>query len=198
MRLFDPTVCKVNEYRVKYPELDTVVEFNGLDERALIFVWWYSNPTSPLVTSIKDDKQRVAEAMKKSGFNGAGKKEDILKLKFPDYLSIAIDRMRRFVPDVRIRAKMMVESIISEYEKIVSAGVSGFVGANGETNYNSFVNTTSKIVETLPMLIQKMEEGYGITYTSSEEEQEAKEVFSRSWYYTSTVSKDLENNIEDD
>jgi len=132
---------------------------------------------------IKDNKQRVKEAMKLSKFDGRGKKEDILQLKFPDYLGTAIDRMKKFVPDIRLRAKLMIENIINEYEKIIAQGIALFQNSSGDVNYSNYVTTTSKIVETLPDLIAKFEEGYGVVYSSSEEELELKETFSKNWYY---------------
>jgi len=44
--VFSPEGISVDEYRKKYPELETIQEFKPLKSRELVFVWYFSNPTS--------------------------------------------------------------------------------------------------------------------------------------------------------
>jgi hypothetical protein len=97
--LFDPTGIKPDDYRHKYPELDRASEFAELPARALIFVWFYANPTSPLVLDIQDEYERVKEALKKSGFNPSKiERERMENLQFDDKFATAIKKMGSFDP----------------------------------------------------------------------------------------------------
>jgi hypothetical protein len=118
-RLFDPAGIKPEDYRSRYPELKRIPEFVELSATALMFVWYYANPTSEL-TGIKDDFLKVKEALEKSNFNpGKVGREDLLKLHFPDAIAGAIERMSRMNEDARFRAKKMVEGILGSYETIL-------------------------------------------------------------------------------
>lgn len=170
MVLFGP----MNEKDLKrqYPELNDVAEFKKLTTGELLFVWWYSNQTSPLV---KDEnlaeKQRAMGAYDKAFKSHANeqRKIDYYSLNFPDYIRLAIDRMKKFEPSIRIRSRMISETILENFEKMSKVNMDDFVETdeNGAktinwTGRNNYVTSAKTILNTLPDLIRQVEEGFGV------------------------------------
>lgn len=192
-KLFDPRNCKPSEYRKKYPELADVEEFTELSVTALIFVWWYANPTSDLVLGVANKKQRVTEALEKSGYNpGRAEKDRMLDLKFPERIVLAIDKMQKFDPGARFRGYKMINNIMQQYELIISSGPDSFTRMEGKgeeaeevVDYQKYVNTSSKIAETVPMLIEKMESGFGVTLGDAGSEEEVGDAM-HTWHMNRT------------
>lgn len=169
--LFGPKNEK--DLKRQYPELGKEPEFASLTVGEMLFVWWFSNPTSPLVADDNlDDKMRAVKAYDQSFKNSKNhdRKEDYFSLNFPDKIRLAIDRMRRFNPTVRIRAKFMVETILKKYEELVDVNLEDFEEIDEEsgtkktnwTGRNQYVNSTKNIAEALPALIRQVEEGFGV------------------------------------
>ena len=172
--LFGPKNEK--DLKRQYPELGKEPEFAPLTVSELLFVWWYANPTSPLCTDDNmADKMRItsayAEAFSKSPDDSRKKK--YYSNDFPDRIKLAIDRMRKYNPSVRVRSRQMVETIMKNYEQLVKMELSDFEEVDGETGEkkinwtgrNSYVTSAKNIAEALPGLIKQVEEGFGITET---------------------------------
>lgn len=197
IRIFDPVGIKADDYRHRYPEIDRTPEFTDLSSRILIFIWWYANATSPLVLDIMDDYQRVAEALKQSGFNpNKVEKENILRLQFDTPMAVAIKKMASFDPGIRFRSYKIVRTVFNEYEKLIKRGPvnvpetseEGEVviekGADKSPYFvDRYVITSSRIVEALPNLIAKLEEGFGIVDITGEQKDEDGGISSlRDWH----------------
>ena len=182
LRIYDPEVCKSDEYRLKYPELKRHEEFEALPVKGLIWVWWYANPTSPIVDWSPNKK--AEEAFKRSKFTPTkAQKEDMLKGRFGDDFAYAIQKMASIDSGARFKGRKMIVSILKQYERIIELGATGFVkktikgeGENAsveeETDYQKYVNTSAKIAETVPMLIQKVEEGFGVALSNDGDDDE--------------------------
>jgi len=181
IKIFSPVGIKAEDYRHRFPELERTVEFENIAPRALIFAWWYSNQTSPLVLYTPDDYERVEEALKKSGFNpGKVEREQILKLQFNSALAVAIKKMSEFDPDARFKAYKMIRNIFDHYETIIQLGPEAFqtstVEGKGDkmvttqyTDYKRYVDVSAKVAEELPGLLSKLEEGFAIVTIAGEE-----------------------------
>lgn len=185
VKVFSPIGIKPDDYRHKYPEIERTEEFAELSARALIFVWWYANQTSDLVMTIPDDYERAAEALKSSGFNPSKtERESILKLQFDSNMALAIKKMASFDPGIRFRSHNIVQMVFNEYEKLIKRGptvvaeetgevdedeadkgFSKYSGKNSSSNpyfVDRYVVTSARIVDALPGLLAKLEEGFGI------------------------------------
>lgn len=197
IRIFDPTGIKAEDYRFKYPELDRTPEFSELSPRALIFVWWYANPTSDLVLNIHDPYERAEEALKKAQFNPSkAEKDKILKLQFDSNMAVAVKRMEAFDPGARFKSYMMVRNIFVHYNDIIQRGPEAYQiveikkGKDGEetgnvtyTDYKRYVDVSAKIAEELPGLLKKIEEGFGVLNLAGDEIGTEGEVSDmRDWY----------------
>jgi hypothetical protein len=179
-KIFDPYKVRPADYRSRYPELKRIKEFEGLTAVQLITIWWYANPTSELVTSIKDDRARIEESLKRAGFTpDRSLKADLLKLNFDEKWAIAIERMAVVEPDIRDKARQMIEKLIENYEDMCDPDQ--YKDKDGIPDISKFVNATTKIAQELPGLITKMEEGFGVS-NRSEEEDEASTGFDREYY----------------
>lgn len=190
VKLFSPDGVKPEDYRYKYPELERTQEFTNISPRGLIFVWYYSNQTSPLM-EIEDNYERAEEALKRSGYNpGKTEKEAILKLQFGSDMAVAIKKMSEFSPGPRFKAYKMVRSVFDQYEKIISSGPEAFTITEGKgdtqisyIDYTRYVNISAKITEELSTLLVKMEEGFGIVDVSGNEVKEESDGMSlRDWH----------------
>jgi len=177
IRLFDPTLVKPEDYRHRYPELDRIPEFKDLTARALIFVWWYANPTSELLLETPDDYERASKALAKSGFvPSKTEREGILRLQFDDSMSAAIKRMSNFDPGARFKSYIMIKKIFDQYQSIVDKGPDAFqtIEGSGENmvvinDFPKYVNISAKIAEELPTLLVKLEEGFGVVDVSGKD-----------------------------
>jgi hypothetical protein len=190
IRIFDPTNCKPEDYRHKYPELERIPEFENVVPRALIFAWWYSNRSSELVMYTQDDYERAEESLKRSGFNpGKIEREQILKLQFNSQLAVAIKRMSEFDPGARWKAYCMIKNIFDHYETIIQMGPEAFQTVEGEgdnikkyTDHKRYVDVSAKISEELPSLLTKLEEGFAVVTVTGEEIEAGKNSDLHEWH----------------
>lgn len=177
IRIFDPQGVKPEDYRNRYPELTRTTEFDNIPPKGLIFVWWYSNPTSPLVLYTPDDYERAEEALKKSGFNpGKVERERMLKLQWDSAFAEAIKKMSSFDPDARFKAYMMIKSIFDHFQALIEKGPEAFQTTEGEgdkivkyTDYKRYVDVAAKVADELPGLLTKLEEGFAIVTVAGED-----------------------------
>jgi len=165
IRLFDPTGLKAMDYKSTYPELARTTEFESLSGTELMFVWHYANATSPLIDL--DENTRVKEALGRSGFMPSPtEKEKLLKLQFGERLEHAIEKMGTFNPGVRYFGWKSLKTIFSQYQEIAQMSPDEL----GELD--DYVNITTKIAKAMPDLMEKLEEGFGISMSATEEEEE--------------------------
>jgi len=180
LRLFDPEGLKPSNYKATYPELTRIKEFEDLIGSELMFVWYYANATSPLREKKLTNEKRAEEALKRSGYNPEPDEyERILKLQLSERMERAIDKMESFQPGARYFGWKALKSIFEEYQKIAQMKPSDFVKKSGsgdnmvvETDYAAYTNTTTKVVAALPGLIEKLEEGFGISASGVTEDEE--------------------------
>lgn len=188
IRLFDPEGIRAADYKSVYPELGKAPEFESLSGAKLIFVWHFANKTSPL-RRIVDDSKRVEEALDLSGWKlSAENRAQILKLNFGETLEKAIERMVSYEPGARYWGRETLKTIFERYNDIIEQGPDAFKKTTGqgdakieETDINAYVTVSSKIAIALPGLIDKMEEGFGISITGTEEEGDDSKSILRDW-----------------
>lgn len=177
MRIFDPSGIRPAEYRSHYPELKRIQEFDDLSATELICIWYYANPTSDII-GIENDMERIAKALELSNLTPQKAiREDVLKLAFPEIWAIAIERMRNMEPDARMKARAMIITIINNYENLCdpSSYMVDEKGEDGKTvsvvDTVKYVNATTKIAQELPNMIAKLEEGFGVSSRTGDEDE---------------------------
>jgi len=165
-KIFNPEGLKPQEYRTKYPELKTIQEFSPLSDRDLVFVWYYSNPTSDIYNKHLPRNEKAYAAARETfkdvvdadryamGFvDGA--------LKNQDDINIAIERMVRVRPDVRYEASEMVKDMFKDYKELLEKPLSDFCSSTGVIDHIAYLNVRKTIMKDLPDIIKKVEDGFG-------------------------------------
>lgn len=159
--LFEPTTQNL---KAEYPELDSIEEFSQLTQNDMMFVWFMENPDSPL-KDIKPLGAKVDACIRKSyRLKGEGSLSirDIERLQaghFSDEISRALDRMKRFSPERRKQAKGMVDKVFEKFQKIISNPPDELL--SDMTVQKNYIDNAIKITDSLPILIQRIEEGFG-------------------------------------
>jgi len=162
------------DLRRQYPDLWDVEEFVKLSVGEMLFVWWFANPTSPLIAEDNlPDKNRSIKAYEKAfkSHPDENRKTNYYSLNFPDKIRLAIDRMKKFEPSVRIRGKMMLEKIMKNFESMIEVNMDDFKvkddegKSTGEIDFtarNNYVNSAKTIIQALPDLVSQVEQGFGV------------------------------------
>jgi hypothetical protein len=128
--LFEPTE---RDMKLDYPELAEIEEFQELTARDLKFVWYVGNRTSPLATlksgiRVKESYKLVYEGYNREKDLQAQLRKGEIPVKFKD----AIARMSKFVPSVRLRAKLDTEYIFEAMQGLIFVSPSERANMEGE------------------------------------------------------------------
>lgn len=161
--IFDPRGIAPEKYKKTYSELGTIEEFRPLSGKELVFVWYFSNKTSPLIISNIPPVDRVELALKRSWLlDGMQPKTLSLykELVFPEHLQEAMKRMASFNPDIRDRAKLILVSMFDNLSKI--GDLDNFKDKDGSYDMTAYANAAKSVTATMPTLIKQMEDGFGV------------------------------------
>ena len=153
---------------VDYPELSNYEVFKSLSKYELLFVWYFACKSSPFIRE-EDPKIRAERSILESF--GQNAKADIrsryMSSNFPEKIRVAVAEMQKFEIGPRIRAKMMVEKIMTNYSELVDIDVkTEFKDKDQEedwTKKKAYIDSCAKISSALPTLIVQSEGTFGIT-----------------------------------
>ena len=153
MLLFNPDTY--GDLRNEYEELSNINEFSfdKLSTKELIFVWCMGNRTSPywLNKTKKQKATRIEYCLKFSQLDKVLSEEDRTSWitgRLPDKIRDAVSRMESFRPDIRTKARIMAEHTFQEMWKSIH-------------NPKTTVDERMKIIQSLPIVINSVEQGYG-------------------------------------
>lgn len=165
--LFFPTE---RDMKVEYPELTEIEEFEKLKGSELKFVWFWANRTSPYY-SMKHEKIKVQACIRDAfGDSLTGDEyKRYLSCNFAEHILIAIDKMEKFSPSTRLRAKMTIEKIFTNLEKITDIEKTDLIDLQSRKEYANLAVTVSK---NMGDIVKQMENAFGIRYHNSEEKEE--------------------------
>lgn len=177
-QIFKPEGTK--DIRRMYPELNAMPEFKDLKVKELLMVWYYACPSSDIrMAENRDDRWRIEKAIEEVYGNDMDSEAKVkyVQLHFPETIKRAIERMKRFEPEIRSRSKAMLNKIFNTYENMVSVDKDSFrifdeKGVDQGINFvaqNQYVNFCAKISEILPSLIKQVEEGFGVVDESGKD-----------------------------
>jgi hypothetical protein len=150
-----------------YPELAKRDSFRTLSRSEILFVWYYACKSSPF-NKEEDDKIKIeASLVQAFGKKAKAVRSTYMAGNMGEKVKTAITEMRTFEIGPRIRAKLMVEKIMSNYEKLVDVNLEeDFKNKDGEidwTKKKAYIDASSTISKTLPALIGQSEGGFGIS-----------------------------------
>lgn len=152
-----------------YPQLAKVKEFYDLRKEELLFVWYFFCKASPYY-NIDDRFERAEKSVKKAFGSKTIETAQYNKCNFPDKISLAGEKMKLYEPGPRIRAKKLIEKIISDYEKMIGStdvdddenwkNSAGDIDMAKKKNY---IELTKTVSTALTGLISQSEEGFGVS-----------------------------------
>lgn len=166
--IFDPEGVNIGEYREKYPELRRIKEFQSLSDFELVWIWYFSNPTSSYVYKYPQKKDRAVMICHKL-FKGDEEARTSFVDKFinrtminQEDFDLAIGRMERMMPDARREAKDVHDQIFKDYKHLIELPIDSFRRRDEEIDYSAYLNVRKQVMKDMEDLIMKMEEGFGI------------------------------------
>lgn len=164
IKIFEPSD---KDMRIEYPELNDIPEFEGLSGTELKFVWYWSNRTSPYC-GMKNIKFKTTKCISASFGDGAKKEQysRYMANSFPEKIRIAMDRMERFSPSTRLRAKLTIEKIFENLEKITEITEEDFMDLQSRKEYANLAVTVTK---NMGDMVKQMENAFGVKYSGKEE-----------------------------
>ena len=169
--LFKPKEGKLKQI---YPELNENKKFKDLSADELLFVWYFACQSSPIDPSIPDSIRANAAAME--SVKDKDKRAHFAQMSFPEKIKEAIEEMSKYNADVRMVAKRIIQNSFNTLEAMSKTSVEEFeyeeVDQKGAvikkidwSGRKQYVDSVSKIADTLPTLIAQMEQGFGIVDT---------------------------------
>ena len=158
LKLFEVSGRRMTD---EYPELAETVEFKGLSDRELKFVWYYSNSTSPLVHEEPKRRLRNSLSIAYGTFINRDELKDVKKGKFSVELQVAMDRMSSYDMSYRLKAKLNDQHIFDNLTLITSMSKSDLLELEPDDR-KKYSELCIKVSSEMPDLIQRIEAGYGI------------------------------------
>lgn len=168
--LFEPSK---RDMLLDYPELKDYEAFTNISKRDLIFVWYISNRTSPIIREPKDRRIKLACEFAYPA-HVLKNNERVMGIyneaEFPQEILEAIDVMSSFNPSFRMRAKLLNEHNFEQLQALVylSEEEKGAMDLDDKKKYSELLIKTSNA---LPSMIQAMETGYGVKVKKEKKEE---------------------------
>ena len=103
-------------------------------------------------------------------------KDELLSGQFSPKFKEAIDKMMSYAPELRGRAKLMVEGIFDTYERILTQKNDEIESVDDKdeeiliSHKAAYVDISAKIIKQLPDLVGQIETGYGVKQRNSGKE----------------------------
>lgn len=161
IQLFNPT--KEKDLRIDYPELAEMDEFKGMDPRFVKFCWYVGNRTSPFFLMPREEK--IMKAISLLWTPLMIKKLESVKALYEGDLSkdvlAGIDRMVRFHPENRLKAKILADYTFQQLQKLVVVSDEELKGMAFEDR-NRYAALLTKVQKDLPGVINNLETGFGV------------------------------------
>lgn len=174
----DVFVPKIRQdMRRTYPELARIEEFKNMRALDVKFAWYYAI----YYQDEEDHDKRVKKSIQNAYHDGLNESliKRYLSLDFPMDIKKAIVRFEHVDIGARLRAKFTSERILKGFEKLAETDVDTVgvvkiyregddepIGEKRDWNQvSAFVNSMTKINESMPGLLQRAEEAYGIKTT---------------------------------
>lgn len=156
------------EYTIEYPELGRANETKKLRGVELMWCWYYGSLDSPYINlEHKERCSQITALVFDKIYKGRHYDEKTLvKIRngyYPDTWGKAIEYFGMKNTQVRARAKVLVEKIFNEFDKIVEGGMEKFTDKDGNADFQKFSSTMKMIRSEMKDMIKEVEEGFGVS-----------------------------------
>lgn len=155
---------------IDYPKLKDNEALRKLGRFDLLFVWYYACKASPF--QYEEDKKEKTELSLVQAFGE--KKAETMRYayipgNFPEKIRLAITEMSKFEIGPRIRAKLMIENIMTNYEILVDVDPkTEFTNKDGDVDWTkkkAYIDACSTISKSMSTLISQAEGSFGVSET---------------------------------
>lgn len=162
-----------------YPELAKNDKLKKLPADDILFAWYVGCESSPTDKSWSDHTIYQSSAL--ASIKDEEKKRKYSQGQIPEAVREGIEIFRKFNPDVRIKAKKLLQKMMYDYEQYVDIDIKQdfwVEKTDKEGNVTKemdwaarkqYVDGTEKIMKNMPLLISQLEEGFGITEEKEKE-----------------------------
>lgn len=168
-----------------YPELSNNKDIKDLSKSEMLFCYFLGCETSPLVQYYEGDNLEhvslaISKAIEASGIDLSDQEvyQYTNERMFPSRITKGVNAFSRYKTSVRLRAKLMQQKMLDNFEKIVDVDVNGAEfnivdkegRDTGEKDYDKvkkYVDAATKISNDLQGIIDKIEYGYGVKEVKS-------------------------------
>jgi len=154
-----------------YPELKKILEPYSTQRNEVLFAWFYACKASPIIWMNEETRIKKSLHYAYRGKMGAEQMGRFMSGDFGPKVINLVKIMQTFEPGPRIRAKMMVEKIMTNLEAMVDEEVTSetFVGEDGKTDFSkkkAYVETQQKIASSLDGVVRQLEGGFSVEKVS--------------------------------
>jgi len=150
-----------------YPELASNPIFESLSNNEMLYVWYYACKASPF--SKEDDLRLRADKSVMEAFGpnkGPQVRTAYLAGNYSEKVRAAIIEMTKFQIGPRIRAKLMIEKIIGNYEELIDINTkSEFINKDGDVDWTkkkAYIDACATVSKNLGNLINQAEGSFGV------------------------------------
>lgn len=168
--IFGPKNGKV--IKSMYPELASNKAFKDITNEELTFVWYFACESSPIDDGMAPEFRAMSAAAKAFG-DDAAKKAKFGAMEFTERVKEAIDQMRKYKPEARAMAQRIIQVSFSNLYAMAKVNQDDFIeeeddgkgGTVKKINFSArkqYVETVSKISETVPELLKQLEHNFGV------------------------------------
>lgn len=179
--LYGPRTGK--HLRSLYPEIGRHPVLSAIKSDDLLFAWYMGIPNSPCDHDWAEE-MRLTHAVSRS-FTTKDKKDKYINRDYPDEVKQAIKIFEAMSPEGRLKAKLMTQRTFLKWEQMLNVDVdkdfliTRFIGKGEDreeikemdwTGRKQFIDSSKTIIQSLPEMLQKLEEGYGITEKQKKDE----------------------------
>lgn len=151
------------DYRIEYPELNEIDEFQELSDSELKFCWWYACKSSPILDRESSDRCIIAaeKAFPKNNRIGDTYKR-LRDGNFDPIISAALKRMSSFDEEKRNKAAKMIKQILNNYETLIEVEKEQ-LEIMEFSEKKAYVEMTKNITDVLPRIIEQTERNFGVS-----------------------------------
>ncbi len=157
-----------SDLKIDYPELKEYKEFTGMSSQQVLFAYYHSCRASEHYTESGDQHKRVKNSLRDSNLElSPAELTAYERSDFDETMRLAMDRMERFRPTIRLQARLAQERMFSQLIRMVDQSETDMVSADVDTR-KQIIDFIAKANEQLPDLVVAVESGWGITIETTE------------------------------
>lgn len=155
------------DLRMEFPELAKIPEFAALkNKKEVMLCWLIGNRTSPIFNL--DRKTKVRKAVETAYGAVAKTRKDLEGMynyetdaDLPDHILEGIERMKRFDPENRLKAKLLSQYMFDTLQEMVVVDRTTLATMDMDDK-KKYADLLIKVNSELPEMLKVLESGFGV------------------------------------